>query len=110
MLRARGLDPTAVALYQGNDRPSKNPAFVEPVPTDHLFYARPSGGSVAVEVTDRFGRTFSSKIPVPADVNPRRPGDALGFALAQSVVAFRAASSSGRAPASPCSQIFRSWT
>jgi len=62
MLRARGLDPTAVALYQGNDRPSKNPAFVEPVPTDHLFYARPSGGSVAVEVTDRFGRTFTSKV------------------------------------------------
>ena len=29
MLRARGLDPMAVALYQGNDRPPKNPVFVD---------------------------------------------------------------------------------
>ncbi len=61
MTRARGLDPTAVALYQGKDRPRKSPEWVEPVPTDHLFHARPSGGSVAVEVIDRFGRTFVSK-------------------------------------------------
>jgi hypothetical protein len=62
MVRARGLDPTAVALYQGSERPRKNPEWVEPVPTDHLFYARPSGGAVAVEVVDRFGRTFSSTL------------------------------------------------
>jgi hypothetical protein len=62
MTRARGLDPMAVALYQGTDRPRKSADWVEPVPTDHLFFARPSGGSVSVEVTDRFGRTFASKI------------------------------------------------
>jgi hypothetical protein len=62
MTRARGLDPMAVELYQGKDRPRKSPEWVEPVPTDHLFHARPSGGSVAVEVVDRFGRTFVSKI------------------------------------------------
>jgi C terminal of Calcineurin-like phosphoesterase/N terminal of Calcineurin-like phosphoesterase len=62
MRRDRGLDPTAVALYQGSDRPAKNPVWVEPVPTDHLFYARPTGGSVAVEVVDRFGRTSSATI------------------------------------------------
>jgi hypothetical protein len=62
MRRERGFDPMAVALYRGGDRPQKNPVWVEPVLTDHLFYARPSGGSIAVEVVDRFGRTFSSTI------------------------------------------------
>jgi hypothetical protein len=62
MLRSRGLDPMAAALYEGSDRPAKNPEWVEPVPTDHLFYARPSEGSVTVEAIDRFGRTFSSRV------------------------------------------------
>jgi C terminal of Calcineurin-like phosphoesterase/N terminal of Calcineurin-like phosphoesterase len=66
MTRARGLDPLAVSLYEGKDRPRKNPEWVDPVPTDHLFHARATDPSatvkVAVEVTDRFGRTFASEI------------------------------------------------
>lgn len=60
MKRARGLDPLAVSLYQGKDRPGKNPEWVDPVLTDHLFYAATSHPSVTVEVVDRFGRTFRS--------------------------------------------------
>jgi C terminal of Calcineurin-like phosphoesterase/N terminal of Calcineurin-like phosphoesterase len=62
MTRARGLDPLAVSLYAGKDRPSKNPEWVDPVATDHLFYARSANPSVTVEVVDRFGRTFTSAI------------------------------------------------
>ncbi len=60
MKRGRGLDPLAVSLYQGKDRPKKNPEWVDPVLTDHLFYARTRSPSVTVEVVDRFGRTFTS--------------------------------------------------
>ena len=55
MSRARGLDPMAVSLYQGEHKPLKSGDWVEPILTDHLFYAR--GANITVEITDRFGHS-----------------------------------------------------
>jgi hypothetical protein len=55
MSRARGLDPMAVSLYQGEHKPLERGDWVEPILTDHLFYAR--GADITVEITDRFGHT-----------------------------------------------------
>ncbi len=62
MSRRRGRDPLAVQLYQGATIPAKH-NWVEPIATDHLFYApvahdhRP----VVVEATDRFGQVHTSE-------------------------------------------------
>ncbi len=60
MARRVGLDPLSVELHRGQNRPKKHP-WVEPVPTDHLFFApvAPTTREVLVRATDRFGRTFT---------------------------------------------------
>ena len=57
--RRLGLDPLSVELHTGDDLPPRR-TWVEPVPTDHLFYGRVDGTErvVTIEATDRFGRTF----------------------------------------------------
>ena len=56
MSRARGLDPMAVSLYQGEHKPLESGDWVDPILTDHLFYAR--AANITVEITDRFNRTY----------------------------------------------------
>lgn len=65
MERRLGRDPLSVKLHTGPDLPDKHP-WVEPVMTDHLFYAVPSASAeeVVVEATDRWGRTYRETLPV----------------------------------------------
>ncbi len=60
MSRGRGLDPVAVELYRGEDKPSERGDWVEPILTDHIFHARPTAAArrVTIEATDPFGRTY----------------------------------------------------
>ena len=58
MSRRRGLDPRSVQLHTGPDKPAKR-AWVEPVITDHLFYARvEEGRTVVVEARDSWGNRY----------------------------------------------------
>lgn len=59
MQRRVGMDPLAEKLYLGDALPEKRP-WVEPLITDHLFYAKPSPGAreITVEVTDKWGRIY----------------------------------------------------
>ena len=62
MSRRRGLDPRSVLLHTGPEKPAKRP-WVEPVVTDHLFYARvPDGASVVVEARDGWGGIYTTAI------------------------------------------------
>ena len=63
MARRRGTDPLSEKLHRGSGLPERRP-WVEPVPTNHLFYAPVSTGAreVVVEATDRFGRTYASRL------------------------------------------------
>ena len=65
MARRVGLDPLAVQLHTGPEIPPRRP-WVEPYGTGHLFYAPVSqrARDVRVEVTDRFGRSYSAT-PAP---------------------------------------------
>ncbi len=60
-----GKDPMSVDLHSGPDAPERRP-WVEPVMTNHLFYApvSPETREVVVEATDRFGRTYRSALSV----------------------------------------------
>ena len=63
MQRRLGFDPLTVKLFEGKTLPKKH-TWVEPFPTDHLFFAKPfsSAKEVVVEARDRFGRTYRSKV------------------------------------------------
>lgn len=60
-----GLDPLAVQLQEGPALPAKH-KWVEPVLTEHLFWATPSVGAkqITVEVTDRFGQVYREELAV----------------------------------------------
>jgi hypothetical protein len=59
MSRRRGYDPRSVALHLGPDKPAKR-AWVDPVITDHLFYARVrEGASVTVEARNGWGEVYT---------------------------------------------------
>lgn len=63
MMRRRGLDPLSVKLHAGPELPvGRN--WVDPTPTEHLFYApAPAPGvAVRVEATDRFGTVYSASL------------------------------------------------
>ena len=64
MARRTGLDPLAVELYHGDGLPAKRP-WVNPQPTDHLFYApaRRTAREIRVEAKDRFGVVYSAVMP-----------------------------------------------
>jgi hypothetical protein len=58
-----GLDPLAVARFDGPNVPSHR-TWVQPAPTEHLLRADTTGasGSVVVQATDRFGRVYTSQL------------------------------------------------
>ncbi len=61
MARRVGTDPLSERLHRGDDLPPPRP-WVEPAPTNHLFYVPVSAdaGEIRVEATDRFGHTYSA--------------------------------------------------
>ena len=61
MARRTGTDPLSERLHRGGHQPAPRP-WVEPGPTNHLFYApvSPEAADVRVEATDRFGRVYSA--------------------------------------------------
>jgi len=61
MARRTGIDPLSEKLHRGEEKPERRP-WVEPVLTNHLFYAPVSDDAqrIRVEATDRFGRTYSA--------------------------------------------------
>ncbi len=63
MARRTGLDPLSVKLHAGPDLPPRRP-WVDPVLTDHLFYAPVSKDAkeVLVEAVDRFGETYTATL------------------------------------------------
>ncbi len=65
MTRETSLDPLSIQLHAGASLPAKHP-WVEPILTDHLFYARPSADAreIRVEVADRFGQVFTETASV----------------------------------------------
>jgi hypothetical protein len=62
MARRVGFDPMSLQMHSGPTRPAKR-GWIEPAPTDHLFYAPVASGTreVQVRATDRFGRTFTAE-------------------------------------------------
>lgn len=62
MSRRTGTDPLSEKLHRGAALPERRP-WVDPVPTNHLFYAPVSATakSVKIEATDRFGRVYYEK-------------------------------------------------
>ena len=63
MARRVGTDPMSKRLYDGPEKPEKNP-WADPRPTGHLFYApfNPDANRIRVETTDRFGRTYTEQL------------------------------------------------
>lgn len=61
MTQGRGRDPLSVTLHSGEKLPAKH-TWVEPVNTDHLFYANISAGAknVVVEAIDSWGKTYKA--------------------------------------------------
>jgi hypothetical protein len=61
MERRVGTDPLSEKLHRGEDTPAKR-SWVEPMPTNHLYYAATSNDATRfrVEATDRFGRTYTA--------------------------------------------------
>ena len=56
-----GKDPMSVDLHTGPALPERR-RWVEPVNTNHLFYApvSPEAKEIRIEATDRFGRTYAT--------------------------------------------------
>ena len=73
MARRVGLDPMSRRLHEGDDQPKKHP-WVEPQPTEHLYYApaAPDADRIRVEATDSFGRTYAAQHSPDTD-SPRSP-------------------------------------
>lgn len=63
LTREVALDPLSVELHSGLENPSKR-GWVEPVLTDHIFFAKPSGATqkIMVRVTDRFKNTYTKEM------------------------------------------------
>ncbi len=61
MARRRGTDPRAEREQRGPELPEWR-SWVDPVPTDHLFYApvAEDTGPIVVEATDWFGNVYSA--------------------------------------------------
>lgn len=68
MARRVGVDPMSRRLHAGEDQPEKHP-WVEPQPTEHLYYApvNPDANRVRVEVTDCFERIYTATLEPDAD-------------------------------------------
>jgi hypothetical protein len=62
MARRTARDPWAVTRFTGPEIPTHRP-WVEPGLVDHLFFAPATGADVVVEWSDRFGGTWTAKLP-----------------------------------------------
>jgi len=62
MMKGRGMDPLSVKLHSGDQLPVKH-KWVDPVNTDHLFYAKvsPNAKEVIVEAVDKWGRVYTRR-------------------------------------------------
>jgi hypothetical protein len=65
MGRGTALDPLSVELHLGAERPARH-KWVEPHPTDHMFFAKLSEAveRVTVQATDRFGNVYREEVEV----------------------------------------------
>lgn len=65
MQQRAGKDPWAIELYAGPELPVKH-KFVEPMLTDHLFFAKPSADAkqIIVKATDRFGQVYTETVQI----------------------------------------------
>jgi hypothetical protein len=63
MQQQLSFDPLSVALHAGAQLPAKHP-WVDPVLTDHMFFAKPSASSkvITIQVTDRFNTVYKKQI------------------------------------------------
>lgn len=59
------MDPWAIELYGGAELPVKH-KFVDPSPSDHLFFAKPSINckQIRVRATDRFGNIYEERLSI----------------------------------------------
>lgn len=57
MVRETSHDPLSVELHAGAEKPAKH-AWVDPVLTDHMFFAKSTAESLAIQVTDRFKNVY----------------------------------------------------
>jgi hypothetical protein len=57
------FDPLSVLLHEGLEKPSKR-GWVDPVLTDHMFFAKASSpnASIAVQATDRFRNVYKQEV------------------------------------------------
>lgn len=63
LAQRKGFDPLSVELHRGPDLPARR-KWVEPYPTEHLFYAAASRRArrITIEARDRFGRVYTAEI------------------------------------------------
>ncbi|NNE33754.1 MAG: hypothetical protein HKN13_00855 [Rhodothermales bacterium] len=62
MSQRMGKDPLSVELHTGSELPPRR-TWVEPMPTNHLFYAPVAdGASIRIEAIDRFGRVYTQEL------------------------------------------------
>jgi hypothetical protein len=56
-------DPLSVELHAGQEKPARR-GWVDPVLTDHMFFAKPSAGavSIVVQATDRFKNVYRQEV------------------------------------------------
>jgi hypothetical protein len=67
MNREVALDPFSIELHAGAEKPSKR-AWVEPILTDHMFFAKPSPAAqnITIQVTDRFNNVYKKTFDLHA--------------------------------------------
>ncbi|QCR24689.1 calcineurin-like phosphoesterase family protein [Pontibacter sp. SGAir0037] len=67
MKQETALDPLSIELHAGAQLPAKH-KWVDPVLTDHLFFAKPSKGSgtIQVQATDRFNNVYKAELSLKA--------------------------------------------
>ncbi|GAB3196992.1 hypothetical protein ABID22_002197 [Pontibacter aydingkolensis] len=63
MQRETAKDPLSIELHEGAAKPAKH-KWVEPLLTDHMFFAKPSAAasSITVVATDRFGKIYKEEL------------------------------------------------
>jgi hypothetical protein len=71
MTQRRGNDPWSRQLHSGPELPPRR-TWVEPYPTDHLFYAPASRDAreIVVEATDPRGRRYTARVGDPMPLDP----------------------------------------
>jgi hypothetical protein len=67
MKREIALDPLSVELHAGTEKPARR-AWVDPVLTDHMFFAQPSPSAqnITIQATDRFSNIYKKTFDLNA--------------------------------------------